>query len=1358
MKLYANIVAIIALVLSALAPAMGAPAVAAASPARAASAAVLPAAGPLQPARAPRLLAPAVDIRVNAGGPDYTDSQGKLWQADKAYTPSSWGYVGGSIYTTTQTVVSTTEPLLYQTERYNMTQYLFDVANDVYEVELRFAELSCTALPCRSFGVKIQGVTVLADFAPFSIVGPRHALNTTFLVPVTANQIKIEFQGVSGPGPIVNAIRVTGTLPSTARNEARLNVGGYDYTDSQGNLWASDQPYIAGTRGYLRSNTATDHTSTPIDNTPNQTLFQSNRYAPSGSLAYAFDLPTGAYRVDLLFAEIYANGPNLRVFDVYAEGNKVLSNVDIFAEANIYQGITRTFTISTLLDAQLNITLTKVVTSTQPPMLSAVHIYPLDAAPPAHWANFSPTGWQSTQTPASSIQAKDDLSGLNVGSGQYAYSTNGGVSFSPWQSAATTGANGATDPQTLSVASVPFNQDSATQNRLKYRINDMSGNVGSSDVYTVPIDTLPPASSISSPTSGSLVGGAPLVIQGSASDAASGVQTVQVSTDGGSSWSTAAGTTSWTYTWAPPTQGAHNILSRATDNVGHIETPGPGVTITVDSVTPLTFIRTPSPSQIITSSTYLITGTAFDATSGVKRVELSLDNGTTWITTTGTTLWSYNWTPASQGPYTIRARAVDNAGNVDTPGTAVSVIVDRLPPTSTIIDPTPGRSIRGPHYTISGMASDDPSGSGLATVEVSTDGSTWTAASGLATWTYLWDPLPADGGYTVRSRARDQAGNLQAPPTSVTVTVDNAPPVSSSSVSGTSGSAGWYISPVTVNILASDATSGVAAIYYRLGAGSWLTYTAPIQNSTDGSYSLSYYAVDNAGNSETPHVITFQIDTGAPVTTAGVSGNGNGLVWYRSPVDVVLTSLDAYSGVHATYYNIDGGAWIVYSGTFTIAVEGSHTLQFYAVDNAGNSEAVHNLNLRIDYTAPASTFTAPTSGQVISGGSFTIRGTATDGSGSGIVSVDVSIDGGAWMTAQGTTSWSLVWTPPSPGSHNLRVRATDAAGNVENPGYGMYINVDTLAPYSAILTPYDGQLLRAPTVVVTGTASDPVSSVAFVDVSTNGGTTWGRATLLGGQTWVYTWTVSNDGFYNLRSRATDVAANVETPGSGINVQVDSIAPSSLILAPWNGQYIRGDGFTITGTASDIGSGVRRVEVSIDGGAWNLAGGATAWSYFWSPLGDDGAHSIRSRATDQAGNVENPGPGVTIIVDNGKPQSTILTPADGQVITDTSLLITGTSSDEISGVKRVELSLQRDADGYYWDGADWVPDVTYLPTDGDVSAWSYLWTDLPKVMMITIRSQATDNMGNVELPGDGVIILIQRGYTVYMPTIINDFNP
>src|SRR5207247_8731608 len=69
-----------------------------------------------------------------------------------------------------------------------------------------------------------------------------------------------------------------------------------------------------------------------------------------------------------------------------------------------------------------------------------------------------------------------------------------------------------------------------------------------------------------------------------------------------------------------------------------------------------------------------------------------------------------------------------------------------------------GQNITTGSYTIRGTAHDY--WSGVAQVEVSTDGVTWSPAQGTDNWTYQWS-IPADNVYLVRARARDQAGNVE---------------------------------------------------------------------------------------------------------------------------------------------------------------------------------------------------------------------------------------------------------------------------------------------------------------------------------------------------------------------------------------------------------------------------------------------------------------------------------------------------------------------------------------------------------------------------------------------------------------------
>ena len=118
--------------------------------------------------------------------------------------------------------------------------------------------------------------------------------------------------------------------------------------------------------------------------------------------------------------------------------------------------------------------------------------------PPSAWANFEPAGWVKNQTDTASVQVEDGGTGLNVDSAEYAFSTDGGSTWSDWRPASCSAigcVNGTTASQMISAVNVRFGQDSAQngQNRIKFRISDMQGNPpGVSGVYSVAIDSTAP--------------------------------------------------------------------------------------------------------------------------------------------------------------------------------------------------------------------------------------------------------------------------------------------------------------------------------------------------------------------------------------------------------------------------------------------------------------------------------------------------------------------------------------------------------------------------------------------------------------------------------------------------------------------------------------------------------------------------------------------------------------------------------------------------------------------------------------------------------------------------------------------------
>jgi methionine-rich copper-binding protein CopC len=105
---------------------------------------------------------------------------------------------------------------------------------------------------------------------------------------------------------------------------------------------------------------------------------------------------------------------------------------------------------------------------------------------------------------------------------------------------------------------------------------------------TASSDTTPPTSTISAPADGATVPvGQPLTVSGTATDTGGGkVGGVEVSTDNGTSWHPATGRGSWSYTFAPASNGTLTIRTRATDDSLRMETPSAGRTITVGTGTP----------------------------------------------------------------------------------------------------------------------------------------------------------------------------------------------------------------------------------------------------------------------------------------------------------------------------------------------------------------------------------------------------------------------------------------------------------------------------------------------------------------------------------------------------------------------------------------------------------------------------------------------------------------------------------------------------------------------------------------------------------------------------------------------------
>src|SRR5207253_11366342 len=129
----------------------------------------------------------------------------------------------------------------------------------------------------------------------------------------------------------------------------RLNVAGSAMTDGDGRAWTADQS--------VSGSSSTHAVGQPVSGTTNDALYQKVRY---GNISYALPVANGTYSVVLHAAELYYTAAGKRVFDVTAEGARVLANVDIWAEAGQFAALTKSVKVP-VTDGLLNLSFIPLV-------------------------------------------------------------------------------------------------------------------------------------------------------------------------------------------------------------------------------------------------------------------------------------------------------------------------------------------------------------------------------------------------------------------------------------------------------------------------------------------------------------------------------------------------------------------------------------------------------------------------------------------------------------------------------------------------------------------------------------------------------------------------------------------------------------------------------------------------------------------------------------------------------------------------------------------------------------------------------------------------------------------------------------
>ncbi len=567
---------------------------------------------------------------------------------------------------------------------------------------------------------------------------------------------------------------------------------------------------------------------------------------------------------------------------------------------------------------------------------------------------------------------------------------------------------------------------------------------------------------------------------------------------------------------------------------------------------------TAAPSGVVSSTSATV---SFSSPDSPVTFECEVD-GAAWASCTS----PLQLTGLAQGAHTVRVRAVIQ-GSLRDPSPAVATwTVDTVAPTTTITSGPSGAVGAGPaSFT---FVADEP-----ATFSCRLDGGTpyaCTSPDGLGAL--------ASGSHTFRVRATDGAGN-QGPETSRTWNVDAVAPVVT--ITGQPAALTQQTSG-TVTFTVDDAA---ATVECRLDGGPWAECSSPATRSglADGTHVLEVRATDGVGNVSDPASAQWRVDTTAPIVTITTGPTGSITTSSATLGFTVSESAD-------TFCRVDTGVFAPCSSpyAFTDLADGVRTLQVRATDAAGNTGPIVQRVLTVDTVAPTVTITGGPTGTV----------TQTDASvtftvDEAPVTTRCSLDGAAFTVCTSPATYAGL----DQGPHTLRVRATDDAGNT-GPIASRGWTVDTPEPETTIDT------------TPSSTSNDTTPVFTFSSDS-------GDATFecrLDGAT-AFTTCVSGievgplaDGSHTFRVRAVSGGLTDPTPASH-TWTVDATAPVVTVTQrPTGVTTIAGSRFVFS--VNEAGT----IACQVDGGTWEVCS-----SPFDPPVAD-GAHTVRIRATDAAGNV------------------------------------------------------------------------------------------------------------------------------------------
>lgn len=397
-----------------------------------------------------------------------------------------------------------------------------------------------------------------------------------------------------------------------------------------------------------------------------------------------------------------------------------------------------------------------------------------------------------------------------------------------------------------------------------------------------------------------------------------------------------------------------------------------------------------------------------------------------------------------EGEHELKYYAVDNVGNVE-PLKARPFFIDATPPESShTVDGPSLDDTFSPETKIQLSASDDVTG--VRNIKYAIDG---------ASYSIYKEPIKLnsleDGKHTISHYATDNLG-LEEDKTDeankLAFYLDLQPPEFDIKIEGTKYSTeGFLFIPEDAKLVVNptDNHTGVDKIYYTVvhegregqNRTPLTEYNNGISFSESGKKTVTVRAFDKIGNVREKSEVIFMDNekpqTGIKYGKPQIFTNDTLFITLTTDINLFTTQYD--SGIKHTKFSINGGEEKIYNkNNVKFEKEGTYRLQYYSVDNVGNTEMKKTALFNIDNTAPTVELTVlgatPTYEQTEQGGKVLVF------SRDGILKLDAKDRCGVkelyyWLNEGNKRDYSETRQIPvnEARNYNLKVQAIDNLGN-----------------------------------------------------------------------------------------------------------------------------------------------------------------------------------------------------------------------------------------------------------------------------------------------------------------------------------------